>query len=81
MAGWIDVVAVSAGSYHTVGIRADGRVYAVGANGHGQCDVSHWRDIVAVAAGSTHTLALRADGTVMATGNNTDGQCKIEGFV
>src|SRR5690348_18009847 len=58
---WRDVVAVAAGSYHTVGVTAAGRVVAVGSTAFGQCDVAGWRKIVAVAAGSTHTLGLRAD--------------------
>jgi alpha-tubulin suppressor-like RCC1 family protein len=71
------VVAVSAGSYHTVGLTADGRVLAAGDNSQGQCDVGEWQDVVEVAAGSIHTLGLRADGTVVSAGNNDHGQCDI----
>ncbi|GAA3845162.1 hypothetical protein GCM10022226_80390 [Sphaerisporangium flaviroseum] len=73
-------MAVAAGSYHTVGVTAAGRVVAVGSNDSGQRDVADWREIVAVAAGSTHTLGLRADGTVVAAGNNEHGQCDITGW-
>ena len=38
-------MSVSAGGWHTVGLKADGTVVAVGANGDGQCDVSDWRGI------------------------------------
>ena len=38
-------MAISAGMYHTVGLKADGTVVAVGDNGKGQCDVSGWTDI------------------------------------
>ncbi|MBR0205243.1 MAG: TIR domain-containing protein [Clostridia bacterium] len=37
--------AIAAGSYHTVGLKADGTVVAVGYNEYGQCDVSDWKNI------------------------------------
>ena len=58
---------VSAGSNHTVGLKSDGAVVAVGWNKYGQCDVADWRDIVAVSAGPYHTVGLKSDGTVVAT--------------
>ena len=70
-------MALGAGSYHTVGVTASGRVLAVGDNSHGQCEVGDWHNIVGVAAGSTHTLGLRADGTVVSAGNNAEGQCDV----
>ena len=76
---WRDVVAVVAGSYHTVGLTGHGRVIATGDNRDGQCDVSGWREVVTVAAGSRHTLGLCADGTVLA-GCNDDGQCDVAGW-
>jgi hypothetical protein len=36
---------VSAGGYHTVGLKADGTVITVGSNYQGQCDVGNWTDI------------------------------------
>lgn len=74
------MVALGAGSYHTVGVTASGRVLAAGDNSYGQCEVGDWRDIVAVAAGSTHTLGLRANGTVVTTGNNADRQCEVDAW-
>ena len=68
------------GSFHIVGLKADGTVAAVGDNYFGQCDVSDWTDIVAVAAGSSHTVGLRADGRVVAVGDNEDGQCDVSGW-
>ncbi|MBQ6207692.1 MAG: hypothetical protein IJK52_11515, partial [Oscillospiraceae bacterium] len=47
---------LSTGASHTVGLRIDGTVAAVGWNDYGQCDVSDWRDITAVAAGYFQTL-------------------------
>ena len=71
---------VSAGSYHTVGLKADGTVVAVGYNDEGQCGVEGWTDIVAVSAGSNHTVGLKADGTVIAVGKNSDDQCEVQGW-
>ncbi len=34
---WTDIVAISAGSDHTVGLKSDGTVVAVGLNNDGQC--------------------------------------------
>ena len=76
---WWNIIAVAApfdGS-HTVGLKADGTVVAVGDNDKGQCNVSDWRDIVAIATSWRHTVGLKADGTVVAVGDNEDGQCNI----
>jgi len=69
---------VACGENHTVAIKKDGTVVAVGDNQYGQCDVSGWTDIVQVAAGRHHTVGLKADGTVVATGWNAYGQCNVE---
>ena len=77
---WNDVAVretISAGGLHTVGLKSDGTVAAVGDNEYGQCDVSEWTDIVAVAASSSHTVGLKSDGTVVAVGWNDDGQCDV----
>jgi len=42
---------VAAGGYHTVGVKADGTVVAMGLNSDGQCNVGGWTDIIQVAAG------------------------------
>ena len=68
---------VSAGGTHTVGIKSDGTVIAVGNNGDGQCDVSGWSNIVTISAGYEHTLGVQADGKVVATGSNVFGQCDV----
>lgn len=77
MTAWQEVVAVAAWSHHTVAVTADGRVQAVGANCHRQCDVAGWRGVVQVAAGASHTLGLRSDGTILAAGDDSDAQCSI----
>lgn len=68
---------ISIYAYHTVALRSDGTVIAVGSNNHGQCDVGDWTDIIAVSAGLSHTVGLRSDGTVVAIGNNESGQCNV----
>jgi tetratricopeptide (TPR) repeat protein len=73
--------AISAGLYHTVGLKADGTVVAVGdSNGYNQCSVSDWQDIVAISAGNYHTVGLKADGTVLAVGNSPHGRCDVSGW-
>jgi len=75
---WHDIIAISAGGGepgvpgeqgHTVGLRRDGTVVAVGDNGRGQCDFSKWEGekIVAIAAGGFHTVGLTEDGRVVTT--------------
>ena len=61
VSGWIDIVAIAAGTNHTIGLKSDGTVVAVGWNEYGQCNVSDWRDIVAIAAGCAHTVGLKSD--------------------
>ena len=68
---------VGAGSSHTVGLKPDGTVVAVGHNNHNQCEVGDWQDIVAVSAGDYYTVGLKSDGTVVAVGENDDGQCDV----
>jgi len=68
---------ISTREYHTVGLKTDGTVVAVGNNLYTQCDISDWTDIVAISAGYYHTVGLKADGTVVAVGDNEDGQCDV----
>lgn len=85
---WKDVVNISAsggggnsdcrGKGHTVGLKSDGTVVAVGDNDYGQCDVSEWSDIVKVATGDWYTVGLKADGTVLITGENFPGSRYID---
>ena len=42
MSQWRDIVAIAAGTAHTVGLRADGGVVATGSNSHGQLEVETW---------------------------------------
>ena len=78
--GWTDIVQVSAGYSHTVGVKDNSTVVAVGDNTWGQCDVGDWTGINQTAAGDSHTVGLESDGTVVAVGNNYAGQCDVDGW-
>jgi alpha-tubulin suppressor-like RCC1 family protein len=77
---------VSAGFFHSLGIRSDGSLYAWGFNRLGQLGqgntmdknvparVGTKNDWVAVSAGEYHSLALRTDGSLWAWGSNSHGQ-------
>ncbi|MGI4735907.1 MAG: RCC1 domain-containing protein, partial [Janthinobacterium lividum] len=83
-----DWVQVAAGQYHSLGLRADGTLYAWGYNYYGQLGnatnngtttATPTPTLVAgtytqVAAGQYHSLGLRADGTLYAWGSNAYGQ-------
>lgn len=69
--------AIAAGSYHSVWIKEDGSVAAIGQSDGGRCDVSDWTDIIAVSA-SEHTVGLKSDGTVVAAGKNEYGKCDVQ---
>jgi len=71
--------AIAAGNAHTIGLRADGQLLALGDNsyGTGQTNVSGWNNILAVAAGYAHTLGLRPDGSVLGSGWTNNGQIDV----
>ena len=69
---------ISAGYLHTVGLKSDGTVVAVGSGTDGNNNVEKWTDIVAVSAGAGNTVGLRSNGTVVAVGSNTDGKNNVE---
>ena len=68
---------VTAGIWHTVGLKSDGTVLATGYNANGQCEVGDWSGIIQVAAGERHTVGLKPDGTVIAVGSNDEGECDV----
>jgi alpha-tubulin suppressor-like RCC1 family protein len=71
------VATIAAGTFHSVGLKEDGTVVAVGKDDFGQLNVSSWTNIKAIAAGMFHTVGLKEDGTVVAVGYNAFGQ--VEG--
>jgi alpha-tubulin suppressor-like RCC1 family protein len=71
---------VAAGFEHTVGLKSNGTVVAVGDNYYGQCNVGSWTDITQVTAGAYHTMGLKSNGTVVTVGDNYYGQCNVGGW-
>jgi alpha-tubulin suppressor-like RCC1 family protein len=82
----IDWKMIAAGAYHSVGIKADGTLWAWGYNGNGQLGdgtttsstspvqigtATNWASI---AAGLYHTTATQTDGSLWAWGLNNVGQ-------
>ena len=84
-----NVVAVAAGAGHSLFIKSDGTLWAMGNNRDGQLGngdpmgtnvVSPQvvaSNVVAVAAGCQHSLFVKADGTLWAMGNNSYGELGI----
>jgi alpha-tubulin suppressor-like RCC1 family protein len=68
---------LAAGDRHTVGLKTDGTVVAVGWNAFGQCNIGGWTDIIQIAAGDWHTVGLKSNGTVVTIGWNASGQCDV----
>ena len=64
---------VSAGSWHSCGLRAGGRVICWGRNDYGQSDVPVGV-FQAVSAGWWHSCGVRVDGTLICWGYNKNGQ-------
>jgi alpha-tubulin suppressor-like RCC1 family protein len=92
--GWVcvmpsggGVVQVAAGEYHSLALKSDGSVLAVGRNNFGQLGdgttitQASWKPVISAGSGITqvvtggyHSLALNSDGAVLATGHNSRGQ-------
>ena len=80
---------VFAGGKHTLVLRADGTLWAAGANTNGQLGLGHadptglpqkidLANVVAAAAGDLHSLAVTSDGALYAWGSNLDGQLGLK---
>ncbi|NLH98183.1 MAG: hypothetical protein GX446_01680 [Chthonomonadales bacterium] len=81
-----DVIAIAAGTWHSMALKSDGTVWAWGHNYRGKLgdgtttnrttpvQVLNLTNIRAIACGFGHSLAVGWDGTVWAWGDNTKGQ-------
>lgn len=83
--GLRNIIAISAGDYHTLALDNEGYVWAWGRNANGQVHpdsgaivstpvrVPGLSDVIDIAAGSCFSVALRKDSTVWVWGNNAMG--------
>ena len=72
---WKDVIEVSEGRYHVIGLKKDGKVVSSGSNTFNRCDVGALKDVITISAGQNHNVGLKENGTVVADGYNDYGQC------
>jgi len=71
-------ISAGAGSFSSVGLRANGHVFAWPSNSWAAiCLPPDLSNAVAIAAGADHVLALRSDGAVTAWGANYFGQLDV----
>jgi alpha-tubulin suppressor-like RCC1 family protein len=76
--GLTNVVAVTAGEYHSMALTSYGTVVAWGGNFSGQTNVpSGLSNVVAISAGYSFSMALQSNGTVVVWGDNTSGETNI----
>jgi alpha-tubulin suppressor-like RCC1 family protein len=84
-----NVTAIAAGGYHSLFLKSDGSLWAMGYNGYGQLgdgttDGGNYEtnrpeqivssNVTAIAAGYYHSLFLKNDGSLWAMGDNQSGQ-------
>ena len=90
VAGLSNVIAIAAGTDHSLALRSDGTVWGFGVNEFGQLgttanngtrnpnptptQVPGLSNVTAIDAGSSHSLVLRSDGSVWGFGVNEFGQ-------
>jgi len=70
-------IAVTGGDWHSLGLRKNGTVVAVGDNSFGQCNVSSWSGIIGITASKSLSIGLKSDGTAVVTGVDEYGQAEI----
>jgi len=75
---WTDIIAISAGSEHIVGLKADGTAVAAGSNSSGKCDINDWSNIStqAMATAQTSSNPLTSDAINERNANGMDPDFK-----
>ena len=83
------VIAISAGGFHSLALKADGSVVAWGSNSNGQLGNNSTTNsltpvpvnglgtgsgVTAISAGGFYSLALKSDGSVVSWGSDSNGQ-------
>jgi len=77
-----DFIAVAAGDYHSVGLKADESIVAWGSNWVGQTNIPEPNaDFIAIAAGGNHSLGLKTNGSIVAWGENNYGQTIVQSLI
>jgi alpha-tubulin suppressor-like RCC1 family protein len=81
-----NIVAISAGAYHSLALKNDGTVRAWGSNAYGQLgnnaatysntavQPTGLSNVVSIAAGAKHSLVVQTDGTVLGSGYNGENE-------
>ena len=79
------VTAIAAGEYHSLFLKSDGSLWAMGDKEEGQLGAGTWNsqvspekivatNVTAIAAGQWHSLFLKSDGSLWGMGYNEDGE-------
>ena len=78
LSGLSDIIAISAGEYHTVGLKSDGRVAIVSAHWSGMNTMddwvqllavgNNWSNIASISSAQDHSMGVKSDGTVICAG-------------
>lgn len=71
-ADWTDVVSITAGAYHSVGLTGNGTLLTTGNNTYGQCDTALLPSVRAVSAGYYNTWCVLPDGMAVCIGHGKD---------
>ena len=75
-----NIIAIAVGDDHTVGLKKDGTVVAVGVNYDDRCETGTRSKVIELATGGYYSVALKEDGTLYGTGASDDGQLNVGGW-
>jgi hypothetical protein len=77
---WTDIVSISAGIQHLVGLKSNGTCVGTGCSGHSELGITGWTNIVQLVANQSSTIGLKSNGTCVGAGRNTDHDLDITGW-